>query len=112
MTGSVKTEEDAGPTDCWQICPRELIDCRDWGDEFVVRMAGRAETHLLSAAAGSVLLAFLDGYPNMSIDSLFARAFDEAQAESKSAMSVGERAAMQAIVAELERLGLVARSTA
>ncbi len=113
MTGPVATADDLAAADFWQIAPHQAIDWREWGDEFVVRTSARAETHLLSATAGHVLLALMDARSPMSVDLLFARAFDDPSKESQGAvMSSDERAALRAIVGELERLGLMTRPSA
>jgi hypothetical protein len=103
---------DPSPTDRWNIPASEVIDWREWGEEFVVRIASRAETHLLSPAAGNVLLALLDDRPTLTLEALYAKAFDEADTacERAPAMTGGERESLQAIVADFERLGIVARS--
>ena len=104
---------EPSPTDRWNIATSEIIDWREWGEEFVVRVASRAETHLLSPAAGNVLLALLDGRPTLTLEALHAKAFCDADAGSGigSTMTAGELEALLAIVADFERLGIVARST-
>ena len=101
-------------TDRWEIVESEVIDWREWGEEFVVRIASRAETHLLSPAAGNVLLALLDGRPTLTLEALYAKAFDDADtgAGTGSTMTAGDLESLQAIVADFERLGIVRRSTA
>lgn len=101
----------SSPTDCWQIAGSEAIDWHEWGDEFVVRVASRAETHLLSPAAGSVLLALLDGHPTLTLQALYARTFDDPAGgfEECGRMAVGEVESLQAIIADFERLGIVTR---
>jgi hypothetical protein len=100
----------SSPTDCWHINGSE-IDWREWGQEFVVRIASRAETHLLSAAAGAVLLALLDSRQTLTLEALYAKAFqdvDPSQAIDQ-AMSPSERDSLRAIVSDFERLGIVTR---
>lgn len=94
----------------WQIPLDEAIEWSEWGDEFVVRSARRAQTHLLSAAAGSVLLALLERSAGSSLEALFACAFGDARSGLDGAMSADERDALRAIVVELERLGLATSS--
>jgi hypothetical protein len=105
---------DVSPTDRWNLAESEVIDWREWGEEFVVRMASRAETHLLSPAAGNVLLALLDGRPTLTLKALFAKAFDDADTGlgTGSTMTAGDLESLQAIVTDFERLGIVRRSTA
>ena len=101
------------PPFCWQISAAEAIDWREWGDEFVVRVASRAETHLLSPAAGGALLALLDG-GSLTLDALYAKAFDvsdEGDAESP-APTAGERESLLAVLADFERLGIATRHSA
>jgi hypothetical protein len=85
----------------------DAIDWHEWGDEFVVRVVSRAETHLLSRAAGEVLLALLDDHPPSTLDALSARVFGD----TPGAVSAEERASLQAIVRDFERLGIVTRPT-
>lgn len=107
MSGPVERRPDT----CWQIPDDEIVDWRQWGDEFVVRSASRAQTHLLSAAAGNVLLSLLEGRRSLSLEPLFIHAFgDVDDATTNAAISPGERESLLAIVAELERLGLVTPS--
>jgi len=94
----------------WQIAESDVIDWREWGDEFVVHVASRSETHLLSAATGTILLSLLDGRQALSLDAMYALAIDDAEigASSKdSIMSAAARESLQVIVAELERLGIL-----
>ena len=97
-------------TSRWQIAESDVIDWREWGDEFVVHVASRSETHLLSAAAGSVLLALLDERRALSLDAMYARATGHSETEPSSndpIMSEAERESLQAIVADFERLGIL-----
>ena len=99
----------------WRIAQSEVIDWHEWGDEFVVRVASRSETHLLGAAAGSILLALLDARRALTLDSMYAMAIDDAEASASpkdSSMSTAERESLQTIVVELERLGLLTRTPA
>ena len=95
----------------WRIAETEVIDWQEWDDEFVVYVASRAETHLLAAAAGSILLALLDGRRALSLDDMYAMAIahdDGTGTSSKgSIMSAEEREALQGIVADFARLGIV-----
>lgn len=106
---------DPLPADRWSIAASEIVDWREWGEEFVVRIASRAETHLLSPAAGTVLLALLDdGRLALTLEALYAKAFDDAEADTGEGTSMipGEVEALHAIVADFERLGIVTRSAA
>ena len=102
------------PTDRWHISASEVIDWHDWGDEFVVRVASRAETHLLSPAAGSVLLALLECRLPLTLDSLYAKACGtpDPRSEDEAEMTADERISLRAIVADFERLGIASRYTA
>jgi hypothetical protein len=100
----------ASPSDRWQIDGAESIDLREWGEEFVIRVAKRAETHLLSATAGAVLLALLDGQM-LTLEALYAKAFQDfdSNGASRQAMSPSEHDSLRAIVDDFERLGIVTR---
>lgn len=102
------------PPDCWHISAADIIDWHEWGDEFVIRVASRAETHLLSAAAGTVLLALLGSQSSLTLDALAAKAFGDPQQEAAQghALREVEQESLQAILADFERLGIVTRQTA
>ena len=104
----------AQPTDRWFIPASKIIDWHEWGDEFVVRVASRAETHLLSAAAGSVLLALLERGSPFTLEDVYAKACDIAdpQSQGDAQMTTEERNFLQAIVADFERLGIASRHIA
>ena len=104
----------ASLTDRWSIPESEVIDWREWGDEFVVRVAGRGETHLLSPAAGSVLLALLGDRYGLTLEELYAKAcgIGEPELGSGPSMTEEERNAMRAIVADFERLGMASPRSA
>lgn len=101
----------ASPTDRWSIPESEVIDWHEWGDEFVVRVAGRGETHLLSPGAGAVLLTLLGDGSGLSLEDLYAKACEPEHGDSP-AMTEDERNAMRAIVADFERLGMATRRSA
>ena len=100
-------------TDRWHIDGSEVIDWHEWGDEFVVRVASRAETHLLSAAAGAVLLALLDGRQSLTLEALYARAFQDFDADRPDSptMPASELESLRTIVGDFERLGIVTRAS-
>jgi hypothetical protein len=104
----------AQPTDRWFIPASELIDWHEWGDEFVVRVASRAETHLLSQAAGSVLLVLLERGSPLTLEDVYAKACDiaDTQSQDDAQMTADERNFLQGIVAGFERLGIASRHTA
>ena len=107
--------EDVSEVERWRIAESEVIDWREWGDEFVVRIESRAETHLLGPAAGSILLVLLDGRRALSLDAMYRLAIGEAEtsADSKdSIMSAAERESLHAIVADFERRGILTRAGA
>ncbi len=94
----------------WAVRQPETIDWREWDDEFVVRVGSRSETHLMNAAAGSVLLALLEA-PALTVDDLYAMTIDVAHAGSDSGeagTSAIHRGSLQAILANFEWLGIVA----
>ena len=101
----------ASATDRWSIPESEVVDWHEWGDEFVVRVAGRGETHLLSRGAGAVLLTLLDDGSGLSLDDLYAKACEPEHGNSP-AMTEDERDAMRAIVGDFERLGMATRRSA
>ena len=104
----------AQPTDRWFIPASELIDWHEWGDEFVVRVASRAETHLLSQAAGSVLLVLLERGSPLTLEDVYAKACGtpDPRSEDEAEMTADERTSLRAIVADFERLGIASRHTA
>jgi hypothetical protein len=104
----------ASLTDRWYIPESEVIDWREWGDEFAVRVASRAETHLLSAAAGSLLLTLLDSRTSLTLEALYVKAcgIPEPGSGDGPATTAGERNSLRAIVADFERLGMASRQTA
>jgi hypothetical protein len=100
--------------DRWYIPESEVIDWHEWGDEFVALVVSRAETHLLSPAAGSVLLALLESRSSLALDALYAKAFlvQEPGSDGSPAMTADERNSLRAIVADFERLGIASRQIA
>jgi hypothetical protein len=98
--------------DRWHLNRSDEIDWHEWGDEFVVRVEHRAETHLLSAAAGAVLLALLDRREMMTVEGLYARAFRDLKLDRSNdlAMFTRELELVQAILSDFERLGIVKRA--
>ena len=99
-------------TDRWHVDGSQVIDWHEWGEEFVVRVASRAETHLLSAAAGAVLLALLDGRESLTLEALYARASQDFDTDrpDRPAMSESEFESLRTIVGDFERLGIVTRA--
>jgi hypothetical protein len=102
------------PIDRWHIPGSEIIDWHEWGDEFVVRVASRAETHLLSPAAGGLLLALLDSRSPLTLEALYGKVCDVLEPASKdiSRITASERNSLRAIFADFERLGMASRETA
>jgi len=100
-------------TDRWHIDGSEAIDWHEWGDEFVVRVTSRAETHLLSAAAGAVLLALLDARQSLTVEALYAQIFQEHDAArpDRRTMPPSELESLRTIVTDLERLGIATRAS-
>ena len=99
-------------TDRWLIGDSEVLDWHEWGGEFVVRVASRAETHLLSPAAGAVLLTLLDGRESLTLEALYARALQDFDTDrpERPTMSASERESLRTIVGDFERLGIVTRA--
>ena len=91
----------------WRVISGSAIALRQWDDEVVVYVGGRAHTHLLSATAGSVLLGLIDATGAMTLQTLFASAFGEA---AGATMTADEQAALRAVLNEFEQLGLVERA--
>jgi len=100
-------------TDRWHIDASEVIDWHEWGEEFVVRVASRAETHLLSAAAGAVLLALLDARQSLTVEALYAQVFQDYDAArpDRQTMPAIELESLRTIVSDLERLGIATRAS-
>jgi len=98
-------------TDRWAVPESEVLDWHEWGDEFVVRVAGRGETHLLSPTAGSVLLALLADCSGLTLEDLYAKACEQ-ELGAGPTMTPDERNAMRAIVADFERLGMASPRSA
>jgi hypothetical protein len=102
-------------TDRWQVAESQGIKWREWGDEFVVYIASRSETHLLGAEAGSILLLLLNSRQALSLNTMYAIANDNGEASASlkgSMMSAMERESLQTIVTEFERLGILTKSAA
>ena len=100
-------------TDRWHVDGFQVIDWHEWGEEFVVRVASRAETHLLSAAAGAVLLVLLDGRESLTLEALYVRAFQDFDTDrpDRPTMSESEVESLRTIVGDFERLGIVTRAS-
>lgn len=94
--------------DRWQIAAPKLITWREWGDEWIVHVDTHAETHLLSPVAGHVLRILLEEGRPLCPKALFERAFGNLQAAGL-AMTFSEHVAMQSILSDLERKGVVTR---
>jgi len=98
-------------TDRWHVDGSQVIDWQEWGEEFVVRVASRAETHLLSAAAGAALLSLLDGRESLTLEALYARAFEDFGTDRPGGptTSASELESLRTIVDDFARLGIVTR---
>ena len=100
-------------TERWSIQESEVIDWYEWGEEFVVRVAGRAETHLLSPAAGSLLLALLESRSPLSVEALHSRVYSSQEGAPNGAdLPAEERDALATVLADFERLGMASRQVA
>ena len=105
MAASVAAPDHSGE-DRWHTASKDAIAWREWGDEFVVQAASNASTHLLSATAGSVLLALLEFSDAVTIEALFDRVFGES---AELPMTDEERSSLLGIAQDLARLGLAKR---
>jgi len=107
--------EDVLSREHWRISEPEVIDWREWSDEFVVRVTSRSETHLLGAAAGSILLVLLDSREMLTLDDIYAIAVGNPEmtgAAQRSRIPAADRERLQAILTDFERLGIVTRIAA
>jgi hypothetical protein len=94
----------------WQLVNPDSIGWREWEGDVVVHVGSRADTHLLSAAAGAVLIAFLDSREALTLPAAFERTFGGAEVPAVP-MSEAEHDSLRAIAQDLERIGLLTRST-
>jgi hypothetical protein len=97
----------AGASPCqWSAAETDSIELREWDDEYVVHVEAQATTHLLDAATGAVLKALLRARQAISIDELAGLSFGTADESAPAALSTDECAALQAILLELQRIGM------
>ena len=82
---------------------------RTWSDESVVYLELESSTHLLGATATPVLQALLDSATALSIDGVAFAAFDMTAPGQAGAqpLSGEERSALQATLADLEKIGAI-----
>lgn len=90
----------------WRASRRADFELHAFGDEFAVFVRSTADTHVLSAAASALLAAMLElPGTERDVDGWFALAFqDPASADDQA-----ERTVFATLLAELERVGVVAR---
>lgn len=86
--------------------PTGTLHCRRWddGDEMVVYDPTSGDTHLLSPAAAEVLLALLDSAEALDAAQLAQRLLS---GEDDAAPSASDVQALQGVLRQLARLGLV-----
>ena len=93
--------------DCqWVAVGASSIELREWDGEYVVHVETQAATHLLDTATGAVLKALLRARRAISIDELAGLSFGAADESAPAALSSDECAALQAILLELQRIGM------
>jgi hypothetical protein len=95
----------------WQASGAEQIDWREWDGEYVVYVFPQATTHLLGGTAGIVLRTLSATADALSTDEIGARGFGVSSAPDGGMPSVEEHSALQAILFDLERIGVVVRQT-
>lgn len=93
----------------WCISSPASIAWREWGDDVVVYVGCRADTHLFTATAGALLQSLLDSGAPLTLEAAFDRAFRDPQAEAAQDMSPHERESMAAVLREFELLGIATR---
>ena len=84
----------------------DSIDLRVWDGEYVVYLETQAATHLFDAATGAVLNALLEARQAVSIDELASLSFGTVDEATSAALSADERAALESILLELQRIGI------
>ena len=93
----------------WQIAAPTSIAWREWGDDVVVYVGCRADTHRLTASAGAVLQALLEGGSPLTLEASFERAFSNVERAATHDISSREKESMAALLQEFERLGIAMR---
>ena len=84
----------------------DSIDLRVWDGEYVVYLETQAATHLFDAATGAVLNALLEARQAVSIDELASLSFGTVDEATSAALFADERAALESILLELQRIGI------
>ena len=87
----------------WRSAPRDAIVWREWNDEVVVRSERSGSTHLLGPLAGRILRVLLQAPRAMSVEDIADRLGERQQA----ADDPDWYAAIDAVLSEFQRLGLV-----
>ena len=86
----------------WHTVPPEALTWRELDGDLVVRNACSGSTHLLEPLAGRVLRALIDTSKGMTIEDLVARLHPDTAPEGRAEGF----AAIEAVLSELQRLGL------
>jgi PqqD family protein of HPr-rel-A system len=92
----------------WQVVPADLVYWREWDGENVVYNDRTGNTHLLDRLAGLVLRRLTESDAARSVAEL-AESIGQSEAIEPDAVLIE---AVQVVLTDLERIGLVARGTA
>lgn len=90
----------------WRAACAEKMLLREWGDECVVRLDADASTHLLDRSASAILGTLLNAPRALSIVELAEQAFGATGASISASLSADEHAALNAVLLELQRIGV------
>jgi hypothetical protein len=91
----------------WRSIAPNVIACREWDGEFVVRNERTGNSHLLGTLAGRVLGVLLDAGEPLVVAEIAARV----EKAFPQASTGGEAAAIEKTLAEFQRLGLAEPET-
>lgn len=86
----------------WRSVPPDVIACREWEGEFVVRNERTGSSHLLGPLAGRVLQVLLHANAALCVTDIAAQLSDELAVTD----GTDRHAAIDAILSEFHRLGL------
>ena len=100
---------DSGAAVRWRISSPASIAWREWGDDVVVYVGCRADTHLFTATAGAVLQSLLDSNSPLTLEAAFDRAFGGPQATATQDISPREKESLAAMLREFQLLGIATR---
>jgi len=87
----------------WFSIPPRAISWREWDGEFVVRDERSGSTHHLGPLAGRVLQVLLQASGGVSVPDIVSRLGDQPAPADEPEW----RAAIDAVLSEFQRLGLV-----